>query len=726
MPMKRYWIIFLVCLIQPTLFLAHSLLLAQTDSDCNFGSHNLIQDLLIVDYWNKRLNERLPVTYNHLLQGGYLNMPSARMGKEGEIGCGYAHIPPYLNYSLRFQMTDRLEVSGNYRIFKGVKDPVLGHFGFGDFSDKGVNVKLALFAPEDSFYKLPGIAIGLEDFIGTRAFKAYYIVLTQVILDYKLEVSLGYGLHRIRGLFGGLSWMPFLHSDYPYLRGLSLTVEYDATPYRDPLIEKHPKGRTKRTPFNIGVKWRTWDNIDLSLAYIRGDAVAFTVSTYYNFGETKGLLPKIEDPMPYRSPVNTQSLGLLRPEDVMVQDYVNVLEEQGFYVLDIWFGYDENCQKTLKFHLINGVYREEHQVRDRLNAILAALTPSDIDRVIVTMDTGQMPIQEYQYEMLYVRRYQAQEIGRYELSVLTPLQEATPPDFYNFQLLFQRKKDLWNLEILPNTQTLFGSSRGKFKYALGLSVNINGFLYGDVYYTISLGYFAFSNLKHINDIDCLNPSQIINVRSDIVNYFKLKSITVDEAFLEKIWTWGKGLYSRISLGYFEVEYGGISAEWLYYPVNSCWAIGMEGAILRKRVPGGVAFTNYVRQLHGFHPTYRKFMGSQYFLNLYYDWEAIALEFKLSAGKFLANDYGVRSEITRYFPSGLRLSFWYTYTNANDRINNETYHDKGFYLSMPLDIFYTKSSRARWGYGMSAWLRDVGVRAYTGTELYYYINEQRQF
>ena len=123
------------------------------DAQCN-----LLNDLLIVDYWNRKINDRMPVTYNHLLHGGYFQMPSARMGAEGEIGAGFSWVPPYHNYNLRVQLTDRLEVSGNYRVFRGVEDPLLTPFGFGDLSDKGANFKLSLFQPEDSRYRLPGFA----------------------------------------------------------------------------------------------------------------------------------------------------------------------------------------------------------------------------------------------------------------------------------------------------------------------------------------------------------------------------------------------------------------------------------------------------------------------------------------------------------------------------------------------------------------------------------------
>ncbi|MCB1114447.1 MAG: YjbH domain-containing protein, partial [Chlamydiia bacterium] len=120
-----------------------------------------------------------------------------------------------------------------------------------------------------------------------------------------------------------------------------------------------------------------------------------------------------------------------------------------------------------------------------------------------------------------------------------------------------------------------------------------------------------------------------------------------------------------------------------------------------------------------------FTGSQYFLNLYYRWFDANLDFKVSGGKFLANDYGVRFQVSRYFDSGLRIYAWYTLTNGGDQINGKTYYDKGVGFSMPLDIFYTHSDRERWGYGMSAWLRDVGVKAKTGRDLYEMITEERQ-
>lgn len=692
---------------------------------CSDPQSRLLRDLLIVNYWNARLNEKFPVSYNHLLQGGYFSMPSARMGQEGEIAIGYGYVPPYILYNARFQLANFLEITGNYRVFKGVEDPVLTYHGFGDFSDKGANIKLSIFSPEDTHYTLPGLAIGLEDFIGTKAFQAYYIVLTQVFLKQNLEFTIGFGANRIHQWFGGMIWMPFRQTEWKFLKPLTIALEYDAIPYKDESIERHPKGRIKTTPWQLGLKYRAFDFIDLSLCYIRGDKWAFTASTFYNFGTSKGLMPKLGDPLPYKSPVDFQPIGEFRPADMMIQEFAYAFINQGIYLSEAWLC-DECGRRALRLRISNLIYRDEYHMRIRLNALLSSLVPDNIDVVIVQIDATCLPIQELRYEAAFLRLFKQQDIGNYELNLLTPYREASWPNIYTSKLIFKQDLDWWNVEAVPKIQTMFGSASGKFKYALGISVNFNGFLFNNIFYTITLGYYFTSYLKTVTDVDRLNPSQIINVRTDVVKYYKQTGVTVDEAYLEKFWNWGKGWYTRISLGIFETEYGGVGAEWLYYPVNSDWAIGMDYAIVKKRsYDQPFDFTSYARKLHGLKVHWVKFLGTHYFLNLYYNWRCTNLDFRVSIGKFLADDFGVQTEISRYFQSGLRLGFWYTYTNAHDVINNSVYHDKGFFISVPLDIFYWNTSRTRWGYGMSAWLRDVGVSAFTGNRLYDLINQERQ-
>jgi hypothetical protein len=687
---------------------------------------NLLDDLLIVESINQEMNDRFPVTYNHLFYGGYFNMPSARMSKEGILGAGFSYVPPYHNYNLYCQLTSFLEISGNYRVFRGVDDPILTPLGFGDMSDKGANVKFALFHPEDSHYKLPGLAVGFEDIMGTRNFKSKYIVLTQVFLKENFEISVGIGANRIRRWFGGISWMPFRKSQYRFLSPISLVAEYDATPYKSEKIEKHPKGRSQKCKINGGVKYRLFDAFDFSLSYVRGEKFAGSIATYYDFGSTKGFIPKIDDALVYKAPIVREALGETRSESMLVHDLAFALNEQGIELLKIELGYDECRQKTLRLRIYNDTYRLESKLREHLNCLLAGLIPEDIEKVIVVIDAEGFPIQEYHFPMALVRAYGDKEMGGSELALMAPLKEVDYSDPFCYTTLFEKNREAANWLILPKTHTFFGSSKGKFKYSLGVNVGVDGFFASDIYYSVLFGYNAISNLYDLSDTDRLNPSQIINVRTDIVRYYQQKAITLDEAYLQKCWNMGKGYYSKVAFGYFEEEYAGLATQFLYYPLHCPVAIGVEGAIFKKRSYKGYGFTSKVRKLHGFIPKWKNFpFGSQYFLDFYYDWKAARLEFKVQMGKFLANDYGVRTEVSRYFDSGLRVTFWYTHTNAHDHINGSTYYDKGVELSLPLDLFYTESSRKRWAYGMSAWLRDVGVTASTGQDLYELISDQRQ-
>lgn len=685
----------------------------------------LMEDLMIVDSVNRYLEEGFPVYYNNILYGGYFNMPSALMGKEGEIGFGVSSVHPYRNYNLRIQLLDRIELSGNYRLFRGIDDPILSPTGFGDKSDKGANVKIALMHPSDCNYILPGIAIGFEDFTGTKGFESNYLVFTQVFPKWNVECSLGYGKKRIRKWFGGATWIPFRNSCNGYIKDFAFAIEYDAVPYKSEKREPHPDGRSQKSKINFGLKWRLYDWLDLSTSWVRGEKFSYSASAFYNFGMTNGFFPKINNPLPYTSPRVTEPLGPLRPNDVLVQDLVYPFEAQGFELQEAWLSCNPTGRKVLRLKIFNFTWRYEDEVRSRLNDLLAGLIPSDISEVIVVMMSDNWPIQEYRFPMEFVRLYGEQKVCPYELFVLTPMKEAEEPCKGAFCRIFKSEYNWFNTALFPKTFSAFGSSRGKYKSLFGIHFGIDGFIFNGWFYNILLGYTLYSNLEDVSTVDRLNPSQIINVRTDTVDYFKKERFTVDQAYIQKWWNMGHGWYGTFALGLFEEAYGGLAGEFLYYPVNSNWAFGIEGAYLRKRQYYGVGFTDLVRKLEGFRPTYKKYHGSQYFADLYYDFNCLDMELHFKAGKFLAHDWGVRSEFSRYYPSGMRLFLWYTYTNARDYVNGQRYQDRGVGISLPLDMFFTYSSQKRWGYAMSAWLRDVGAISGTGIPLYYQIRDQRE-
>lgn len=701
---------------------------AAEDDDIDFfegGGSSLLRDLMIVNRVNQSMNDKLPVMFNHFLQGGYLNMPSAQMACEGDLGVGYSSTPPYRNVSGRFQLLPNLELTGSYRIFRHIEDPVLSSQGFGDYADRGINVKLALLHPEESDYLLPGVAVGADDFTGTKAFRSRYFVLTQVWPNYNLEMSLGYGQWRLKGLFGGLMWMPWRHGDCDWLQPLALVAEYDAINYKNPKYEWHPDGRTVTSRVNLGLKYRFWDALDLSAAWVRGEEFAWSASMFYNFGNTEGLLPKIDAPLPYRAPVNTQSIGPLRSADIVAQDLAFAFQMHGLQLLDAKL-YDDACgESTLRLVIYNMAYYWECAIRENIQALLSRLLPSNVDRVIVVLHEQGCEVQEYAYDGDLLRGYHSQDICEYELSLLSPRREVTHQPLCAADNLFYRRRNWFCPWILPKTQFLFGSARGKFKYAVGLAVGSEGYLPYDVYYRTALGYIAASDIPSTLQQDRLNPSQLPEVQTDILCYLQRGRITLDAGFLQKNWNLGGGFFSRVSAGYFSQMYGGGDVEFLYYPVNSCWAVGLDGAWLSRRTTTGVGFTPWIRKLNGTVPSWIRFPLYQYFFDIYYSFTPAQMEFKVSSGRFLAGDYGSRFEVARNYPSGMRLMGWYTLTNAHDKINGHTYHDMGLGVTLPLDLLLMCNSRQEWGTAISAWLRDCGYRTVAGDRLYPMLRSARR-
>jgi len=676
----------------------------------------LFRDLENVDKINRQIHDRLPLLINYQLQGGYFTMPSARTYDAGRFGFGFASAPPYHIWSLAFQFFDHVETTGNYWVFKRESDQIFGHLGFGDSAERAANIKFVLLRKEDGFPFLPNFALGWNDFMGTCRFRSFYVAATQEFLSYNFEATLGWGNGRIKGFYGGIAWTPF-HRFNTFLKNFTFAAEYDANNYKRHLHEHH-QGRVVKSRLNMGLQYTWRDLLRFSASTLRGADWAASAALTYNLGNSKGFFPKTKDPGPYCAPIDTQPLGIIRSRQELAQELVYAFQEQGFDLYNLYFIPGECGKDRLWMQVVNVRYREEEEVRSRIEYVLAALTPSNISTLTAVVEADGIPIQEYRFRMQDLKRYAKGALGEDEFRIIAPSKEvSSKPKQYDAALLYQRRKPIWILTFRPWFRSFLGSSRGKFKYEVGLALNPEGYLFDQIYYNICGTYTAKSSTFDMESTDFINPSRIINVRTDSILYNQSHSFHLEQAYIQKSWNMGQGWFSRIALGYFEMAYSGAALEALYYPVHVNWALGFSTATLLKRSYYGVGFQRKIRKLSSHGPIFLPYIGFQYFIDFYYQYKPYSLDFKISAGQFLARDKGIRIEGGRTFLSGLRVGLWYTLTNAEDRVNGSRYYDKGFSITMPFDLFLAKSSRTRIGYAMSAWLRDCGAIAATGRQLY---------
>lgn len=644
-----------------------------------------------------------PNNFNFLYSTGYFVTPSARMASEGLIGFGYANFFPYSSYNVFVQPFSFLELSANWRMFHKVEDE-LTKYGHGDLGDREANVKISILNPADD-ENYPFVAVGIEDFMGTKRFMNGYLVLTKYFGPSEISLGWGYGTYHLgatKGFFGAFSFYPFLFS-HPLISPLTFSIELDPKDYTNPKVEPHPLARSSSMPINFGVQYNYRDLFQFSLGYLRGKEISGSAAISYNWGHTKGFLPKLKDPPLFYNSY-TQS------------EILRTFFTQGLRILS--FSINED---TAFISLRNERWVCEHKLRERLAHLLYCF-PYQVERFIVVIYAKNLPCQSYLFCKNWLSKYCKKEMGTYEFNCLTAKKEPCK---------FPKKRFGWGYipmwVLSPRLETFLGGAKGKFKYDLGLKLALEGDLPYQLFYEAAFTITALSTVSCSSHYDYYNPSHLPNVATDYILYRTGGSFSTDILYLQCANAYSKGIFTRLALGYFQVNYAGVAGEMLWYPAQLNFAIGIEGALLKKRNYHGLGFQSTLPILKGCTPSFVPYtILSQYFLDFYFDLPQVSLFAKISLGQFLAHDKGAYFELTRIFPSGLRLTAWASMTNAHDQVHGLRYFDRGVKIEIPLELFYKRSSRRVFNYGMAAWLRDAGYRIDTGKGLFEILNRERRF
>lgn len=678
---------------------------------------SLFDDLATVERVNKETATTVPVTYNYNLSGGYFTMPSARSPAQGTFGIGFSAVPPYRNYNLSVQLYERLEVTANYHIMLGIPDTFLGE-NFGDWSDRSMNYKLSFIKPEDSNFLLPGVAIGMNDFFGSKNFKDQYAVATQVIPDLGAEISLGVSKGRVRGFFGGLSIAPFYRHTSPFLRGLVLSAEYDATDYKnDPTSAL---GREVKSRVNAGIHYALGDVIHLSLSSLRGKKVAGALNINYNLGESPDFFPKFLDPPLFSGPRDHEPIGPTRPYHTLVTEMTYAFKEQNLTLYKMSLSRCPKGKKNLALYVANPSYRNENGLQSRITHVLASLAPANIETITVVIEEEALPLYQITYRRADLYAWKRGEIGNSTIAQMAAMQSIK--SIPEGRLLYRKRPSRIHFFARPRARLFFGNAAGKLKYDFSLAGGFQGYILNQVFYDICASYKLFDGFENVRDVDKMNPSQLINVRSDSISYYYKKISALDRAYIQKSWSLSNGFFGRLATGYFEIAYGGAAGEILYATAGSNWAIGVEGALVAKRKYSGLSFTRRIRKLNGYTPTYKtNFIGSQYFLGLYFNEPNTGLRARILAGQFLGRDVGARLDAERIFKNGTSVGYWVGFTTAKDYVNDQRFFDQGIAFSVPLDIFSPRSTRRRLGTAATFWLRDTAAVCQTGKTLNQILN-----
>jgi membrane-associated phospholipid phosphatase len=653
-------------------------------------------------------------------QSGYINMPNATVEADGTFSLGYSYDRPYGSFWATGTLSPFLQVTGRYVSIAGIPgftnhEGVYG-YDYGRYKDKVVDVKLRLL--EESTW-LPAVSVGATDLLGTELFKGRYVVASESFgLAHNVEVSIGYGQQRPSGVFAGARWAPLS------VPGLAVVGEYDANDYPHDFRARLTSAGERRKGGAVGVEYR-WGWLGAQVARHREHFSAnLWMSLPFNERE---FLPKLQEPAPFQSKdapprvsaTDWQANGRYGAELVQAlvrQDFKNVRVELE--------------DSTLKLSLTNTRISNLGRAVGRAARTALAFAPAGTRAIQITYTRQELPIATYEFvDLSRLTDYFTGLIDRDTFLTTVDVRYAAPYDTISddrqgmlaaikddgalgvqlnhdgdFVKVASEDRETNRFRLAPKLSFFFNDPSGALRYELWAAANYDRRLAQGLYLNSDL---KATVLENVSGVTQPSNSVLPHVRTDVAEYKRGGRFKLNRLMLNKYLMPEERVYLRVSGGFYEEMYRGVGGQALYLPKDSRWAADVSLDALQQRgYKGWFDRRDYqtVTALGALH--YR----------LPYDTTVTA-----RAGRFLARDEGVRLEFKRRFPSGVEIGAWYTRTNGNDITSPGTpsspYHDKGIFMSVPLNVMLLADTQASAGMALAPWTRDVGQMVQTPGDLY---------
>ena len=759
---------------------------------------------------------------------GLIDMPSARVQPDAELGLTSSYFGGFMRNTFTFQVLPRVEAAFRYSIIEDF-------FVDGDLFDRSFDIKVLL---SDETRYTPAIAIGLRDFLGTGVYSSEYIVGTKEIAPGlqitgglgwgrlagtgTLDNPLGYFADRFKdrdtrdlgtgnvnvgqffrgpdmGVFGGVEWRP------DWLPGLNLKAEYSTDAYTQEQVngDFDPK-----IPFNFGAEYRVNDWFSLGAYAMYGSE--FGVRATVGLNPTRLSGPRDLDPGPtpmtLRPPIDAtvsadlgpviervgpgpapgsdagfeatllagategarwaQSPTSLAPgaecpvetaldvdAELGVVDGVTFLDRSGAPLCSVLLR--ETGRRYLDGkRVLVGRYDASWAQDPATRAALAQALAQAMDGERVVMRSAEIEGARARVEVENPYFNAApQAIGRTARAMANTL----PPSVEDFEItlvesdlptttvLLRRARleaavetadaertaylDAEILSAVPASPSFLPDyepdRHPDFSWFLVPALPVNLFdpdsplradlqLIAGAELTVARGLslsgsVSKSLLNGFDDITRESDSVLPRVRSEFAKYLQQGDPGIERLTGDYLFKVTPETYGRLSAGYLERMFGGVSGEVLWKPSEQNWGLGLE--------------LNYVAQrdfdmMFGFQD-YDVATGHA---SVYWDTGWYGMEVQVDAGRYLAGDWGATFGLSRRFANGWEIGGFFTLTDVPFDEYGEGSFDKGIRLTIPFAWGLPYETRSRLDMNIRPLTRDGGARLSVANRLYPIVQE----
>lgn len=658
---------------------------------------------------------------------GLIDMPSGEMMPDGQFTFAVSSFAGQTRFNLSFQALPWLSASFRY---KAIRD--LNLFGFQTYYDRSFDVRFRLLQEGRT---RPAIALGLHDFVGTGLYAGEYIVATRnfelpalgvsrLAGRLKLTAGIGWGRFGSYGSIGDTGPRPsFIGGDTggelahdQWFRGpfapfggiewlvndrLGIKLEYSSDDY---VTETRISSVfQKKSPFNFGIEYQVSPRARLGVYYLYGSELGLNLQIQLNpkqpLTPMRMSAPQPIMPRPDRAvnPAAWDEAWAASPESraqatrQLQAGLANALQADGLELesLDV-----RAAAVELRFRNLR--YGSMAAAVGRAMRALTATMPASVETFRVIPVQRGMALSEVTMRRSDLEALEFAPRSADALLAVTGFGDApvpgpgavVPDDLY--------PRTSWSLA--PYFTRSYFDPDQPIRMDVGLALRGT--------YVPAPGWVVSGTIRHrlagnVKD-GRLSNSVLARVRSDQTLYAQADT-TLNNLFVSRQWRAGPDLYARVTAGYLEWMYGGISTELLWKPVPSRLGLGIEANYVRQRdFDQRLGFRDY-SVLTGHASAYYDFGGGYHG--------------QLDVGRYLAGDVGATFGLDRMFDNGWRVGGFFTLTDVSAADFGEGSFDKGIRFSMPLSWFLGTPGTRRIGTTITPVQRDGGARLMVPGRLY---------
>jgi hypothetical protein len=646
---------------------------------------------------------------------GSVEMPSAFSFEDAGLATTLTFEPNSQKYAITFQATPRITAAFRYTYVADFR-------GRGSETyDRSFDIHLRLL---DEGPILPALAVGLRDFIGTGMFSAEYIVASKHLTPAVVaSFGMGWGVLGVRdgfrnplaaldgrfetrpgrsdmggqantgqwfrgdaALFGGLTWQ--------VTDRLVLAVDY-ASDEQD--LSAPNLRNADLSPWSLGASYTLRPGVTLGAQYLKGDILGASLRFDFNPRRpvTGGDISPAPLPYARRGSPNAWTGGVFHdaiPAEAQVPALTAGLAAEGITLRAI-----SQTATEVTVQIENRRYDAPAQAIGRTARVLALIMPAQIEVFhIDTLENGmalsRVTLQRADLEMReYTPDFVATSLAAARIGPAAPLPGAVtlPADSFTYG-------------IGPFLGLGFFDPNNPLRADLGVEATASYQITPQLSVSGALRAKLFGNRdQDIRESDSILP----RVRSEQPLYDRDGTIWVERLTADHFGQYGDAIYTRLSTGYLEEMFGGVSGEVLWKPVNSRLGLGAElNYAMQRDTDKLFGFGDY---------DYAVWSGH---LSAYY---ALAQGFdvQVDVGRYLAGDWGTTISLDRRFGNGWRVGAFATFTDVSFDDFGEGSFDKGLRFTLPLSWALGQPVRNQADFTLRPIQRDGGARLNIPNRIY---------